>query len=37
MPMHLDDPVARRDIIAYLRTLDTKGTAGGTAAGTAGG
>jgi cytochrome c oxidase assembly protein subunit 11 len=26
MPMHLDDPVARRDIIAYLRTLDTKGT-----------
>jgi hypothetical protein len=23
--MHLDDPVARRDIVAYLRTLDTKG------------
>jgi cytochrome c oxidase assembly protein subunit 11 len=29
MPMHLDDPVARRDIIAYLRTLDAKGTVGG--------
>jgi cytochrome c oxidase assembly protein subunit 11 len=29
MPVHLDDPVARRDIIAYLRTLDTKGAAGG--------
>lgn len=29
MPMHLDDPVARRDIIAYLRTLDAKRTTGG--------
>jgi cytochrome c oxidase assembly protein subunit 11 len=29
MPMHLADPVARRDIIAYLRTLDTRATAGG--------
>jgi cytochrome c oxidase assembly protein subunit 11 len=29
MPMHLDDPVARRDIIAYLKSLGRRGTAGG--------
>ncbi len=29
MPVHLDDPVARRDIIAYLKSLDRRGTAGG--------
>jgi len=29
MPMHLDDPVARRDIIAYLKQLGTKRMAGG--------
>jgi cytochrome c oxidase assembly protein subunit 11 len=29
MPVHLDDPVARRDIIAYLRAIDGKGAAGG--------
>ena len=29
MPMHLSDPVARRDIIAYLRTLDEKVATGG--------
>jgi len=29
MPMHLDDAVARKDIIAYLRQLDTKNEVGG--------
>jgi cytochrome c oxidase assembly protein subunit 11 len=29
MPMRLGDPVARRDIIAYLKSLDRHGAAGG--------
>jgi hypothetical protein len=29
MPVHLDDAVARRDIIAYLKQLDSKPEVGG--------